>query len=134
VALDKRVLGFAPLAMCALLASGPPPISVTVACGSDADRVAVEAAAVARFHKEGLKLDSTRLEHLIVVRDWARVDVEFKGSYREWFHNVHGRWTFASRGVRPSMPLAVARALDVVAGPIPDLCRGPHYRNHPSGP
>ncbi len=114
--------------------------SSSTVCGLPADRAAVEAAVVDRFHRQAQHtLDATSILHLIALRGWARVDIEFKGEFTEWFALTHGRWTFRkvtvyrpSDNPPPSLPPAIALKLNVVdhAG----VCPGPHFKNHPSGP
>jgi len=103
-------------------------------CGSHADRAAVEKAAVAEFAVEGLKLDRTSLLHIVVAHGWARVDVQFKGQYSEWFADIGGDWIFLGKMTQPTfMPAAIAKKLNIVDGTGFALCPGPHYVDHPSG-
>jgi len=133
-------------AFCAVLAAATQPAiagaatSAGTICGLPADRAAVEAAVVDRFRQQSAHpLDATYIMHLIALRGWARVDIEFKGEFTEWFALTHGHWTFQKLTVyRPSdnppasLPPAIARQLNVVDRA--NVCPGPHFKNHPSGP
>jgi hypothetical protein len=114
-------------------ASGP--AAAAAPCGHHAERKAVEKEAVAEFADEGLKLNRTNLLHLVVAHGWARVDVQFKGSYSEWFAHIGGGWIFLGKGTQPAfMPAAIAKKLNIVDGSGFALCPGPHFKNTPSGP
>jgi hypothetical protein len=114
--------------------------SSSAGCGLPADRASVEAAVVDRFRRQAQhSLDATSILHLVALRGWARVDIEFKGEFTEWFALTHGHWVFQkltayrpSDNPPPSLPPAIALQLNVVDRA--NVCPGPHFKNRASGP
>jgi hypothetical protein len=136
----RQAVAYAALAAALQPAAAAQATSSNTACGLAADRAAVEAAVVDRFRTESRHpLDATYILHLVALRGWARVDVESKGEFTEWFALTRGRWTFqkltgslASADPPASLPRAIAQRLNVVDRT--NVCPGPHFKNHPSGP
>jgi hypothetical protein len=100
-------------------------------CGSSADTTEIENLAVARGPS-----DSTRIMDIIVVQDYARVDIESKGRLTEYYIKDCGRWRYSGSTVPSDAPSAVASQLSsfVTRDDGGTQCLNPHYVKHPSGP
>ena len=82
----RQAVAYAALAAALQPSAAAQATSSNTACGLAADRAAVEAAVVDRFRTESRHpLDATYILHLVALRGWARVDVESKGEFTEWF-------------------------------------------------
>ncbi len=100
-------------------------------CGASADTSAVEALAVARGPS-----DSSRIMDIVVVQEYARVDIETKGRLTEYYAKDCGHWRYVGTTPPPDAPGAVQTQL---SGFVPrddggTKCLNPGYVNHPSAP
>ncbi len=120
----------AAVAVVALAFGSPLPASAAY-CGSNADTSAIEALVLARGPS-----DPTRVMDIIVVGNYARVDVQTKGRLTEYFVKDCGQWQFSGNSMPSEAPSDVASHLNAF---VPKdnggtTCQNPHFVNHPSGP
>ena len=100
-------------------------------CGASADTAAIQSLALARGPSS-----ASRIMDIIVVQDYARVDIESKGRLTEYFVRDCGHWVFSGYTLPSGAPSAVASQLGNFV-PRDDggtQCLNPAYVNHPSGP
>ncbi|MGC1380220.1 MAG: hypothetical protein WA814_04270 [Candidatus Baltobacteraceae bacterium] len=121
----------ATVALVAALALGSPLPALAAYCGSTADTSAIQALVVARGPS-----DSSRIMDIVVVQNYARVDIQSKGRLTEYYVKDCGQWQFVGNSVPAEAPSAVASQL---SGFVPKddggtTCQNPHFVNHPSGP
>lgn len=99
-------------------------------CGTSADTTALEALALARGPSDG-----SRIMDVIVVQDYARVNVQFKGRLTEYYVKDCGKWRFSGNSLPSGAPAAVSSQLGNFV-PRDDggtQCLNPHFVNHSSG-
>jgi hypothetical protein len=119
------------LAIAAALAAQLPLPALAAYCGSSADANAIAALALARGPS-----DSSRIMDIVVVQDYARVDVQSKGRLTEYYVRDCGRWRYNGSSVPPDAPAAVKDRFDnfVTRDDGGTECLNPGYVNHPSAP
>ncbi len=73
---------------------------------------------------------------ILVVQNYARVDVESKGRLTEYYVKDCGRWQFSGNTPPPEAPASVKQQLSefVTRDDGGKECLNPAYVNHPSGP
>lgn len=119
-----------------------PPVVATVAliapvpalatyCGPDADTTSIENMALSHGAS-----DVSRIMDVVVVQNYARVDIQSKGRLTEYYVKDCGRWRFSGYSLPAEAPSAVATQL---SGFVPrdrggTQCLNPNFVNHPSGP
>jgi stage V sporulation protein SpoVS len=125
-----RELGAMVVVIAALLFQSPLP-AIAAYCGSSADTSALENLAVARGH-----LATSRIIDIVVVQDYARVDVQFKGRLTEYYVKDCGQWRFSGYTLPTDAPRAVTAQLSsfVTRDDGGTQCINPQFVNHPSGP
>jgi stage V sporulation protein SpoVS len=130
VTFDRRI-GFAAIAVAVTIASQFPQPVLAAYCGASADTGAVQSLALARG-----PADPSRIMDVIVVQDYARVDIQWKGRLTEYFVRDCGHWVFSGYTVPSGAPSAVASQLSsfVPRDDGGNRCLNPSYVNHPSGP
>ena len=113
-----------------LLALQAPLRAVASYCGPSADTTAVESLAVSRGTQE------SRIMSILVVQNYARVDVESKGRLTEYYAKDCGRWQFSGNTPPPEAPASVKQQLSefVTRDDGGKECLNPAYVSHPSGP
>ncbi len=124
-----RILGTT-IAVTAGLALQSPVPAVAAYCGTSADTTALEALALARGPSDG-----SRIMDVIVVQDYARVNVQFKGRLTEYYVKDCGKWRFSGYSLPSGAPTAVSSQLGNFV-PRDDggtQCLNPHFVNHSSG-
>ena len=99
-------------------------------CGPSADSSQVESLALARGPS-----DKTRIMDIVIVQNYARVDIQFKGRLTEYYVKDCGRWRFSGNSVSSDAPSAVSSQLSsfVTRDDGGTQCLNPQYVNHPSG-
>jgi len=100
-------------------------------CGPAADTAALEALAVARGAS-----DTSRIMDVVVVQNYARVDVQSKGRLTEYFFKDCGHWVFSGNEPPAEAPAAIRNQLAAFV-PRDDggtQCLNPAFVNHSSGP
>jgi hypothetical protein len=108
------------------------PLSALAAyCGSSADTSEVESLALARGPS-----DSTRIMDIVVVQDYARVDIQTKGRLTEYYVKDCGQWQFSGNTIPAGAPSSVKSQLGsfVPRDNGGTQCQNPAFVNHPSGP
>ena len=113
-----------------LLVLQAPLRAVAAYCGPSADTTAVESLAVSRGAQE------SRIMSILVVQNYARVDVESKGRLTEYYVKDCGRWRFSGNTPPPETPASVKQQLSefVTRDDGGKECLNPAYVNHPSAP
>jgi hypothetical protein len=108
----------------------PLPVSAAY-CGSSADTSEIENLVLARGPS-----DSTRIMDIVVVQDYARVDIQFKGRLTEYYVKDCGKWRYSGSALPPDAPSSVKSQLSSFV-PRDDggtQCLNPQFVNHPSSP
>ena len=100
-------------------------------CGSNADATSLENLALSHGAS-----DASRIMDIVVVQDYARVDIQSKGVLTEYYVKDCGKWRFSGSGVPDGAPSAVAAQLRdfVTRDRGGTQCLNPNFVNHPSGP
>jgi len=100
-------------------------------CGSSADTSELENLSVAR----GLS-DSTRIMDIVVVQDYARVDIQSKGRITEYYVKDCGQWRYIGATLPSDTPSSVKSQLGsfVTRDDGGTQCLNPQFVNRPSGP
>lgn len=127
---SRHALG-AMIAVIAALAFQLPLPAIAAYCGSSADTSALENLALARGPS-----DNSRIMDILVVQDYARVDIQFKGRLTEYYVKDCGRWQFSGYKPPSDAPSAVTAQLSsfVTRDDGGTQCLNPHFANRPSGP
>ena len=126
----RRALGAIGVMIAALAFESPQP-AIAAYCGSSADTSALENLALGRGPS-----DSSRIMDIVVVQDYARVDIQFKGRLTEYYVKDCGHWRFSGYTLPTDAPSAVTAQLSsfVPRDKGGTQCLNPHFVNHPSGP
>ena len=113
-----------------LLALQTPLRAMAAYCGPSADTMAVESLTVSRGAQE------TRIMSILVVENYARVDVESKGRLTEYYVKDCGRWRFSGNTPPADAPASVKQQLSefVTRDDGGKECLNPAYVNHSSAP
>ncbi len=100
-------------------------------CGSFADTNSL--ANLALSHGAS---DASRIMDVVVVQDYARVDIQSKGLLTEYYVKDCGKWRFSGYALPEGTPSAVAAQLSafVTHDRGGTQCLNPSFVNHPSGP
>jgi hypothetical protein len=115
----------------AVLALQSPLPAIAAYCGTIADTSALENLALARGAS-----DVSRIMDIVVVQDYARVDIQSKGRLTEYYVKDCGKWRFSGDTLPSGAPSAVTAKLSafVTRDDGGTQCLNPHFVNHPSGP
>lgn len=110
------------------LLSGAP--AMAAYCGSSADANSLENSALSHGAS-----DESRIMDIVVVQDYARVDIQSKGLLTEYYVKDCGKWRFSGYAVPEGAPSAVAAQLSafVTHDKGGTQCLNPSFVNHPSG-
>ena len=93
------------IAAAAILSLALTPVRAWAAyCGPSADAMAVDSLAVSRGAGE------SHIMSIVVVQNYARVDVESKGRLTEYYVKDCGRWRFSGNALPPDAPASSATA------------------------
>ncbi len=108
----------------------PMPV-IAAYCGSVVDTNSLENLALAHGAS-----DVSRIMDIVVVQDFARVDIQSKGRLTEYYVKDCGRWRFSGYAVPGEAPSAVAAQLStfVTRDKGGTQCLNSSFVNHPSGP
>jgi hypothetical protein len=100
-------------------------------CGSHADTDSLENLALSHGAS-----DASRIMDIVVVQDYARVDIQSKGLLTEYYVKDCGKWRFSGYALPEGAPSAVAAQLSalVTRDKGGTQCLNPSFVNHPSGP
>jgi len=100
-------------------------------CGSSADTSEIENLSLARGPS-----DSTRIMDIVVVQDYARVDIQSKGRLTEYYVKDCGQWRYTGSTLPSDAPSSVKLQLSsfVTRDDGGTQCLNPHFVNRPSGP
>jgi hypothetical protein len=100
-------------------------------CGSYTDTNSLESLA----HSHGAS-DASRIMDIVVVQDYARVDIQSKGLLTEYYVKDCGKWRFSGYALPEGASSAVAAQLSVFVTRDKGgtQCLNPNFVNHPSGP
>ena len=100
-------------------------------CGSDADTNSLETLALSHGASDAL-----RIMDILVVQDYARVDIQSKGRLTEYYVKDCGKWRFSGYALPEGTPSAVTTRLSAFASRDSGgtQCLNPSFVNHPSGP
>ena len=100
-------------------------------CGSSADTNALENLALSHGAP-----DASRIMDIVVVQDYARVDIQSKGRLTEYYVKDCGSWRFSGYALPKGTPSAVTAQLTtfVTRDKGGTQCLNPSFVNHPSGP
>ncbi|MGR4064110.1 MAG: hypothetical protein ACLQPV_01520 [Vulcanimicrobiaceae bacterium] len=73
---------------------------------------------------------------IVVVQDYARVDIQSKGRLTEYYVKDCGRWQFSGYALPDGAPSAVTAQLStfVTRDSGGTQCLNPGFVNHPSAP
>jgi hypothetical protein len=109
--------------------SGTP--AMAAYCGSYADTNLLEHLALSHGAS-----DVSRIMDIVVVEDYARVDIQSKGLLTEYYVKDCGKWRFSGYALPEETPSAVAAQLSafVTRDKGGTQCVNPGFVNHPSGP
>ncbi len=109
--------------------SGTP--AMAAYCGSYADTNSLESLAISNGAS-----DASRIMDIVVVQDYARVDIQSKGLLTEYYVKDCGKWRFSGYALPEGTPSAVAAQLSVFVTHDKGgtQCLNPSFVNHPSGP
>ena len=115
----------------AVLALQSPLPAIAAYCGTTADTSALENLALAHGAS-----DVSRIMDIVVVQDYARVDIQSKGRLTEYYVKDCGKWRFSGYTLPSDAPSAVTAQLSafVTRDGGGTQCLNPHFVNHPSGP
>ncbi len=114
-----------------ILALQSPLPAIAAYCGAAADTSALENLALARGPS-----DATRIMDIVVVQDYARIDIQSKGRLTEYYVKDCGTWRFSGYTLPSEAPSAVATQLSAFV-PRDDggtQCLNPNFVNRRSGP
>jgi len=128
----SRLLSIAPRAAVAASAFFLLPLPVIAAyCGSDADTNALENLALSHGAS-----DLSRIMDIVVVQDYARIDIQSKGRLTEYYVKDCGRWRFSGYALPTDAPSSVVSQLSafVTRDKGGTQCLNPNFVSHPSGP
>lgn len=122
---------FAMIMALAVLALQSPLPAIAAYCGATADTSALENLALAHGAS-----DVSRIMDIVVVQDYARVDIQSKGRLTEYYVKDCGKWRFSGYTLPTDAPGAVTAQLSayVTRDDAGTQCLNPHFVNHPSGP
>ncbi len=122
---------FAMIMALAVLALQSPLPAIAAYCGATADTSALENFALAHGAS-----DVSRIMDIVVVQDYARVDIQAKGRLTEYYVKDCGKWRFSGYTLPTDAPRAVTAQLSayVTRDDGGTQCLNPHFVNHPSGP
>lgn len=125
----KQIAAVAGAAML-LLALQTPLRAMAAYCGPSADTMAVESLTVSRGAQE------SRIMSILVVENYARVDVESKGRLTEYYVRDCGRWRFSGNTPPADAPASVKQQLSalVTRDDGGKECLNPAYVSHSSAP
>jgi hypothetical protein len=100
-------------------------------CGSDADTNSLENLAVSHGAS-----DASHIMDIVVVQDYARVDIQSKGRLTEYYVKDCGKWRFSGYALPGGAPSAVIAQLSAFVSRDSGgtQCLNPSFVNHPSGP
>ncbi|MBV9719337.1 MAG: hypothetical protein JOZ77_08455 [Candidatus Eremiobacteraeota bacterium] len=100
-------------------------------CGSNADTSSLENLALSHG-----ATDVSRIMDILVVQDYARVDIESKGRLTEYYVKDCGKWRFDGYTVPAEAPSSVSVRLSsfVPRDNGGTQCLNPSFVNHPSAP
>lgn len=100
-------------------------------CGSSSDTAALESLAVSHG-----AADASRIMDIVVVQDYARVDIQSKGRLTEYYVKDCGSWRFSGYTIPADAPGTVATQLShfVTRDSGGTQCLNSGFVNHPSGP
>ena len=108
------------------------PVPVLAAyCGASADASSIENLALSRGAS-----DVSRIMDILVVQEYARVDIESKGRLTEYYVKDCGRWRFSGYTIPDEAPSSVAAQLRgfVTRDNGGTQCLNPNFVNKSSGP
>jgi hypothetical protein len=113
-----------------ILAFQPPACALAAFCGSPSDTSEIESLALARGPS-----DSARIMDIVVVRNYGRIDFDFKGRLTEYYVKHNGNWKFSGNAVPTDATSAVQSQLTNFVprdnGGV--RCQNPNFVNPPSG-
>jgi hypothetical protein len=100
-------------------------------CGSNANTNSLENLALSHGAS-----DASRIMDIVVVQDYARVDIQSKGLLTEYYVKDCGKWRFSGYALPEGTPNAVTAQLSVFVTHDKGgtQCLNPSFVNHPSGP
>ncbi|MGB8151773.1 MAG: hypothetical protein WCE97_11340 [Candidatus Cybelea sp.] len=100
-------------------------------CGSGADTNSLENLALSHGAS-----DASRIMDVVVVQDYARVDIQSKGRLTEYYVKDCGKWRFSGYALPEGAPTAVTTQLTAFVSRDSGgtQCLNPSFVNHPSGP
>jgi hypothetical protein len=100
-------------------------------CGSNADTNSLENLALSHGAS-----DASTIMDVVVVQDYARVDIQSKGLLTEYYVKDCGKWRFSGYALPEGTPSAVGAQLSafVTRDKGGAQCLNPSFVNHASGP
>lgn len=126
----SRLLAITLPAAAAFAFLSPTP-AIAAYCGSDADTAVIQNLALSNGAS-----NASRIMDIVVVQDYARVDIQSKGRLTEYYVKDCGRWRFSGYAIPQGAPSAVTAQLNgfVTRDKGGTQCLNPSFVNHPSGP
>ncbi len=126
-----RLISIALSTTVATFASVSPTSVLAAYCGTDADTSALQSLALSHGAS-----DASKIMDIVVVQDYARVDIQSKGRLTEYYVKDCGRWRFNGYALPTGASSAVTAQLSsfVTRDNGGTLCLNPSFVNHPSGP
>ncbi len=130
MALSRHFSIALPVAIATLVFLSPIPV-IAAYCGSDADTSSLENLALSHGAS-----DASRIMDIVVVQDYARVDIQSKGRLTEYYVKDCGQWRFSGYALPAGAPSAISAQLSafVTRDKGGTQCLNPSFVNHPSGP
>jgi hypothetical protein len=127
---SRRLVTAAIVATVGLVFQRPLPAAAAY-CGSSADTSELENLSLARGPS-----DSTRIMDIVVVQDYARVDIQSKGRLTEYYAKDCGQWRYSGSTLPSDAPSLVKSELSsfVTRDDGGTQCLNLHFVNRPSGP
>jgi hypothetical protein len=119
-----------PAAVATLAFLSPVPVFAAY-CGPDPDTSSLENLALSHGAS-----DVSRIMDIVVVQDYARVDIQSKGRLTEYYVKDCGKWRFSGYALPEGTPSSVSGQLSsfVTRDRGGTQCLNPSFVNHPSGP
>lgn len=127
----SRLFSFALPPVVAIVFLLVPAPAVAAYCGPSADTASIENLALSHGAS-----DVSRIMDIVVVQNYARVDIQSKGRLTQYYVKDCGKWRFGGNAVPAEAPSSVAEQLSAFV-PRDDggkQCLNPNYVNHPSAP
>jgi hypothetical protein len=129
--MTSRVFSIALPGAAATFALLSPAPAMAAYCGPNTDTTALQSMALSNGAS-----DVSRVMDIVVVAQYARIDIQSKGRLTEYYVKDCGSWRFSGYALPQSAPSSVAAQLN---GFVPrdkggTQCLNPSFVNHPSGP